>query len=68
MCAGGVGCYVSGLFPRRWLQLLWAGARGEAAPSSGLMWSASHGSPGLYPSPHRWQVVAVARTIAARFL
>jgi len=57
-----------GLLPRFWLQLLWAGSRGEASPSSGLMWSASHGSPGLYPPPHRWQWVAVARTMAAFFL
>jgi len=41
----GAVCYCSDLFPRRWLQLLWAGARGEAAPSSGFVWSASQGSP-----------------------
>lgn len=30
--------------------------------SPGLMWSAVHGSSGFAPSPHRWQVAALALT------
>jgi hypothetical protein len=58
---------VVGLFPLAWLQERWAGARGELGCPA-FMWSASHGSPSRHPFPHKWQVVAVARTLAAFFL
>lgn len=57
---GGVGG-VSGLFPRFWLQLRWAGARSYSLPHSlGAMWSASNGSPYRGPPPHRWHTPAVS--------
>jgi hypothetical protein len=46
--------FVSGLFPRRALQDLCAGASGLLG-SPGIKWSAWNGSSILMPSLHRWQ-------------
>ncbi len=48
----------------RLLHVLCAGRRGELG-FPGMRWSASQGSLGLAPSPHRWHWVAVARTCFA---
>jgi hypothetical protein len=55
----------TGVFPRRLLHDLWAGASGESG-SPAMTWSAVQGSFGLAVSPHSQQCVALSRMSLAR--